>query len=102
MKTKTQIKKWILENCTNANGIIDLSNLDFGDKIVILSNLKAKEIYNNSQVANIIYNNKQKSDEINNWLQKAKKINNRYQKAKEIIDNSNQKAKKIYVAKWGI
>ncbi len=31
MKTKEQIKKWILENCVDSDGDINLSNLDFSD-----------------------------------------------------------------------
>lgn len=31
MKTKNEIKNWILENCINSNGNIDISNLDFSD-----------------------------------------------------------------------
>lgn len=31
MKTKEEIKQWLLENCVNENGDLDLSGLDFSD-----------------------------------------------------------------------
>lgn len=31
MKTKEEIKKWLLENCIDENGDLDLRNLDFRD-----------------------------------------------------------------------
>ena len=31
MKTKKEIKKWLLENCVNKYGDLDLSELDFSD-----------------------------------------------------------------------
>ena len=82
MKTKTQIKKWILENCIDKNGTIDLSNLDFGDRRINLSEIRAKVISNNYQEAKEIYNTHQKAQEIYNNFQKAEKeIYNGYQKS---------------------
>ena len=49
MKTKKEIEKWILENCIDKNGIIDLSNLGFGDRRINLSEIRAKVISNNFQ-----------------------------------------------------
>ena len=31
MKTKTEIRDWLLENCVGKNGRLDLSHLDFSD-----------------------------------------------------------------------
>lgn len=31
MKTKEEIKQWLLENCLNEGGYLDLSGLDFSD-----------------------------------------------------------------------
>ena len=31
MKTKEEIKQWLLENCVDEDGDLDLSNLDFSD-----------------------------------------------------------------------
>ena len=31
MKTKEEIKKWLLENCIDSDGDLDLSGLDFSD-----------------------------------------------------------------------
>lgn len=44
MKTKEEIKNWLLENCVNEFGDLDLSNLDFRDfdGDIILSEMKVK------------------------------------------------------------
>ena len=44
MKTKEEIKKWLLENCVNEFGDLNLSSLDFRDfdGDVILSGMKVK------------------------------------------------------------
>ena len=109
-KTKTQIKNWILKNCINDDGYVDLSNLDFEDIGIDLSEIRAKvisnnfqeayEIYNTHQKAkNEIYNGYQKSKLINNWHQEAEKeIYNGYQKSADIF-NWNQDAKLIYNTK---
>ena len=120
-KTKTQIKNWILKNCINDDGYVDLSNIDFEDIGIDLSKIKAKficnnfqeakneiynafqegyEIYNGYQKAfNEIYNGYQKSKLINNWHQKAfNEIYNGYQKSEDIF-NWNQNAKLIYNTK---
>ena len=105
MKTKKEIKNWILKNCIDKNGDVDLSYLDFENINIILSHIKAKSIYNENQEAkNEIYNKKQKAQQINNWsqetkneidnsYQKSKEIDNSFQKVKIVIDNTNQKGK---------
>ena len=70
--------------------LIDLSNLDFGNRIVILSNLKAHKIINQHQKANYIINSNQKSRKIDNSFQKGEYVNNSNQKAKYIF-NSKKK-----------
>lgn len=44
MKTKKEIKKWLLENCVNNLGNLDLSGLDFSDfkGNVIIGQMKVK------------------------------------------------------------
>ena len=82
MKTKTQIKNWILENCIDKNGTIDLGNIDFGDRRINLSEIRAIKIFNNYQKAKEIYNTHQKAQEIYNNYQEAKnEIYNGYQKS---------------------
>ena len=45
MKTKEQIKKWLLENCVSESGKLDLSGLDFSDfdETVDISKMKVKK-----------------------------------------------------------
>ena len=96
-KTKTQIKKWILENCINDDGIIDLTNIDFENKVIDLSEIRAIKIFNQHQKAKFICNSDQEAkDEIYNGSQKGYRILNTHQKSNNLIDNSCQKAfKKI-------
>ena len=54
-KAKKEIKEWLLENATNEAGDVDISGIDFGDRKVIIKEIKyqkAKErIYNDYQKA---------------------------------------------------
>lgn len=54
MKTKEEIKQWLLENCLDKDGDLDLSNLDFSDfnGNVLLFNMKVQKdlLQNNQQV----------------------------------------------------
>ena len=77
--SKEDKEKWILENCVDRDGDIDLRELKFPDHVVLLSRLEAKLIYNNSQ----------KAEEITNGCQEAEYIYNGYQEAEE-INNNNQ------------
>ena len=98
MKTKKEIENWILKNCIDTNGIIYLSDLDFGDIVINLSGIRAKIIYNNFQESYEIHNAHQKAfNEIYNGYQEAYRICNEDQKSNNSIDNSCQEAKnKIY------
>ena len=44
MKSKEEIRDWLLENCVNQSGNLDLSGLDFSDfdGSVYISNMKVK------------------------------------------------------------
>ena len=97
MKSKEEIKTWLLENATNEEGQIDISNIDFGDKEVILDQIKAVCIYNRRQEAKSIENYNQKADTwILNDYQKAKeRIYNGPQEAGEMILNDYQKAYRV-------
>ena len=79
--TKKEILKIIIDNCYDKkNNSVDLSNLDFGDMSVNLSNIKAKIIYNAQQQATKIWNVFQKADGIDNSFQEAECVNNDYWK----------------------
>ena len=102
MKSKQEIKLWLLNNATNKYGELDLSNIDFGNISVRFDGVKANHIsnylqkaeyidnnsqqanyiYNDSQQANYIYNDSQQANHINNYLQKAEYIYNDLQEAK--------------------
>ena len=103
MKSKEEIKTWLLENATNKEGQIDISNIDFGDKEVILEEIKADKISNEGQEATLFINNKcqkayhiynefQKAGEIFNGYQGANGIYNREQEAQDYISNLKQEA----------
>ena len=52
MKTKQEIKSWMLENCIDEYGVLDLSGLDFSDfdGNVFISYMKVKEtLFQNCQ-----------------------------------------------------
>ena len=73
MKSKIEIRNWILKNCMVGKNIIDLSRLDFTGIDVYLTELKAKNIYNNSQIAFKISNAYQEATEIDNECQETLK-----------------------------
>lgn len=64
MKTKKEIKKWLLENCINKYGDLDLSKLDFSefDGNVIINKWKVKHnLHQDSQeVTGNLYQERQK------------------------------------------
>lgn len=63
MITKEQIRDWILENCIDLDGDIDLKDLDFSefDGNVYISNMKVKNnLFQSCQeVGNCLYQGKQ-------------------------------------------
>ena len=86
--------KELLENAVDANGYVNLSNIDFGDSVLMFSGIKASKIFNKSQQANRIYNSYQEAEAIYNHSQEADNIYNYCQEAEE-IDNDYQEANKI-------
>ena len=91
---RKEIQEWIIKNCIKVDSYIDLSRLNFKNYNVDITELKAKEIYNNSQKAEKIDNSNQKAEYVSNNFQEAKDIYNTYQEAKK-IDNFSQEAEKI-------
>ena len=79
MKSKTEIKKWLLENAVDEKGNIDLSGIDFGDRDVIMNNIKAASIFNENQKAEFISNDEQRAYRIGNDFQRAYTIYNNSQ-----------------------
>ena len=74
MISKEKITQWLIKNCTNKKGEIDLSKLNFDDRNVLLSGITTKgNIYNDDQEANYIYNSLQKANGIDNDWQESKK-----------------------------
>lgn len=95
MKTKQEIKEWLLENAMTDIGDIDLSDIDFGCRSIILCGIKAGNIDSNDQIAERkIKNNNQKAENIYNDNQEADGIHNYHQIAK-IINNNSQQAQQI-------
>lgn len=88
-KEKVEI---LLKYFGDEDGNIDLSGIDFGNKLVYNIGQKANAIYNGVQKARLIYNYYQEADEIYNNDQKANEIKNNWQEAYK-IDNNNQAIK---------
>lgn len=67
MKNNKEIRDWILENCVDYNGDIDLSNLDFSgfDGNVDISHMKVKKDLSqgNQEVGGSLWQNYQKVGE---------------------------------------
>ena len=103
MVSKKEKEKWIIENCIDEHGRIDLNGLNFGERIVCLKGIKTKSIiYNGSQAAYEIDNSEQSALIINNVDQMAwYKIRNNGQmsilkeqdKKSIIVDNKQEKNK---------
>lgn len=95
MKSKEEIKKWLLENCVDDEGL-NLSGLDFSDfdGNVYFDGVKAKHsIVNSGQEAKYIRNNHQKAKiDIYNHRQKASDIYNNHQEANNTIHSEDQRA----------
>ena len=83
MRDKKEVENWILNNCLDEDGDVDLSFLDFSDYVVYISNLEAKKIHNNNQKAHAIFNSVQNANEIDNSYQRA-----------NLIDSSGQRLNK--------
>lgn len=106
MKTKEQIKEWLIKNALNKDGEIDLSNINFEGIKINFSGIKAEninnmrqeakqKIWNDEQKALGIDNEKQIADRISNFSQQAGLIINGYQQSSWRISNAKQKASEI-------
>ncbi|MGL4950718.1 MAG: dUTP diphosphatase [Mycoplasma sp.] len=89
MKNKKMSKeekvKMMIDNFSDEFGNVSLMGCDFGDKVLKLNHIKAKEIDNSDQIA---------QEWIHNYRQKAKNITNGAQLA-DYIDNSLQQGDMI-------
>lgn len=69
MKTKEEIKKWLLKNCIDERGNLDLSGLDFSDfdGMVLMDSMKVKTnlIQSYQEVGGCLHQNSQK---VGGWL----------------------------------
>ena len=85
---KKELVEFLIENFTNKQGIVDLDKLDFGDKIVLLDGMKAKEIYQSRHEANGIYQEAHIAKEIHQDAHEAEIIHQDNHEAKEIIQDN--------------
>ncbi len=94
MKSKKDIKRWLLRNAVNEFGYIDLSFIDFGDETILLSGINARAIFNDRQTSEeAIWNDKQKSKEIHNYQQEASMNIWNFEQEATKIDSEKQKEK---------
>ena len=87
MKTKEEIKEWLLNNCINENGILNLSGLDFSDFEVDIdiSNMKVK--------GNLHQGNQEVKGDLSQNSQEVK--GNLYQSFQEVEGNLYQRNQKV-------
>lgn len=90
MKTKEEIKQWLLENCVDEYGNLELSNLDFSDfegNIILNGLLVKKNLYQDCQEVNGNISQKFQisGGDINQDFQKVGK--NLYQRFQMINEN---------------
>ena len=64
MKTKEQIRNWILENCVDEFGVVDLSELDFTGYRVYINAMKVDYIWQGEHEAKYIYQKRHKTKEV--------------------------------------
>ena len=89
MKSRKEISEWILENCVDSVGVVDLSGMNFVDRNVIISEMKA----------NVIYQNRHEANEIWQSQQKAKKIYQNYHRAEEVHEGKHTKTDNTFIGK---
>ena len=94
--TAEEITKWILENCVDKNGIVNLKGLDFGNKNVDISFLKTTgNLYQDSQkVGGNLYQDSQKVGGV--LHQSCQKVDgDLYQNNQEVAKNLYQDSQKV-------
>ena len=96
MLNKDEIKKWLLENCVNEVGNLDLSGLDFSDfdGNVFIEEMKVKKnlIQSSQEVGGFLLQDNQK---VGKWLgqdhqEVAGNINQSHQKVGGFVDQDHQ------------
>ena len=94
MKTKEEIREWILGNCINHFGYIDLRDMDFGGHRVILRGMKAEAIYQYEHKAKYIYQSGHEAQEIYQSYHEAQVIYQHCHKAHHVTEGSHTKTKR--------
>ena len=72
--SKKELVEFLIENFTNEYGLVDLQGLDFGDKGVVLSGMKANKIHQGDHTAKIIFQSYHTATEIYQFGHKATEI----------------------------
>ena len=106
MLTSEEKRKWIIENCYDPiENRINLKWLDFSGYEIDLSHMKAEEIRQSNQKANVIYQSEHKAELISQNRHSANVIYQSEHKAElisqnrhkaEIISQEHNYAKKLY------
>lgn len=117
MKSKKEIKKWLLENCVDPLGDLCLSHLDFSDfnGDIYINNMKVKKrlIQNSQEVGDDLFQNRQKvkgdlcqsDNKVNGNLHQDNQIVTEYlsqssQKVGEHLYQHNQKVEGNLYQNW--
>lgn len=99
MKTKQEIKKWLLKNCINWEGNLDLTDLDFSDfnGDIFISRMKVKRnlIQSSQKVSgSLIQNSQEVGRNLYQNCQKVKgDLNQNCQNVEGNLEQDNQKVK---------
>ena len=88
--TTEEKQKWILENCVTDSGVIDLKYLDFAERTVELTCMKAYVINQNCHKAKIIYQGSHVVDVIFQGFHKANSIYQYYHRADQIYQQEHE------------
>ena len=74
MKSKEEKEKWLIQNCIDEQGIIDISGLDLKGYTVNFSEIKADTIYQSHQNADTIFQSRQNANTITQHGHNVKEI----------------------------
>ena len=84
MKSRKEVRDWIIENCVDKQGDIDLMHLDFENYRVFTNRMKANEIWQSGHRANFI----------EQACHEAKRIDQEAHKSEDVLEGGHQKIKK--------
>ena len=68
MKTKKEIQDWILKNCLDIHGDIDLTGLDFEGYDVFISNMRAENIIQRFHKAKTVHQENHRANVVKEGL----------------------------------